>query len=72
MTEGPYEEAPEMDDNEAEEPRPFPRCPHCGWSNVRFSYTRNAIDVVLGVLSVKRFKCRACGRYFRRWYRAEE
>ncbi|MGA7236431.1 MAG: hypothetical protein WBY44_12170 [Bryobacteraceae bacterium] len=50
--------------------RPFPRCPNCGWHDVRFSYTKNALDVVLGVISVQRFKCRTCGSYFRRWYRA--
>jgi transposase-like protein len=36
---------------------------------VRFSYTKNALDVVLGVISVQRFKCRTCGSYFRRRYR---
>jgi transposase-like protein len=50
--------------------RPFPRCPNCGWQDVRFSYTRNALDALLGMISVQRFKCRSCGSYFRRRYRA--
>jgi transposase-like protein len=50
--------------------RPLPRCPNCGWHDVRVSYTRNALDVVLGMISVQRFKCRSCSTYFRRWYRA--
>lgn len=50
--------------------RPFPRCPNCGWQDVRFSYTRNALDALLGTISVQRFKCRSCGSYFRRRYRA--
>jgi transposase-like protein len=50
--------------------RPLPRCPNCGWHDVRLSYTRNALDALLGVISVQRFKCRSCGSYFRRRYRA--
>lgn len=53
------------------QPRDLPRCPNCGWHDVRFSYTKRAIDVVLGIISVQRFKCRSCGHYFRRWYRSE-
>jgi predicted RNA-binding Zn-ribbon protein involved in translation (DUF1610 family) len=51
-------------------PTPLPRCPNCGWHDVRFSYTRKALDSLLGMISVRRFKCRSCGTYFRRWYRA--
>jgi hypothetical protein len=50
-------------------PRPMPRCPRCGWQNVRVSLTRNPLDVILGVVSIQRFKCRSCGNYFRRWRR---
>jgi transposase-like protein len=50
--------------------RPVPRCPSCGWGDVRVSYTKGALDVILGMISVQRFKCRSCGLYFRRWYRA--
>lgn len=52
--------------------RPMPRCPRCGWQNVRISLTRNPLDVILGVVSIQRFKCRSCGNYFRRWRRLSE
>jgi transposase-like protein len=51
--------------------RRLPRCPQCGWRDVRLSYTRNTLDLILGMFSVRRFKCRSCGWYFRRWHRAE-
>lgn len=41
------------------------RCPHCGWGNVRISHTKNFLDRMLSyLLSIQRFKCRTCGRYF--------
>jgi transposase-like protein len=69
VTEDPKPEVPTSPEIPAE-PRPLPRCPNCGWHDVRFSYTRNALDALLSVFSVQRFKCRTCGSYFRRWYRA--
>lgn len=51
---------------------PLPACPNCGWHNVRMSRTKNPLDLILGILSIQRFKCRACGIYFRRWYRLTE
>jgi transposase-like protein len=61
-------------DPEAVEPavRPMPRCPSCGWQNVRISLTKNLLDVILGSFSIRRFKCRSCGRYFRRRLRSSE
>lgn len=50
----------------------MPRCPNCGWHDVRLSYTKKALDRVLIAISVQRFKCRTCGTYFRRWYRAAD
>jgi hypothetical protein len=57
-------------DPKADEPaaRPMPRCPSCGWGNVRISRTRNLLDMILGGVSIQRFKCRSCGNYFRRRY----
>ena len=47
----------------------LPRCPRCGWHDVRFSYTRKAFDFLFRVISVERFKCRTCGAHFRRrWF----
>ena len=35
-------------------------------------YGKNPLDVILGVVSIQRFKCRSCGNYFRRWRRLSE
>ena len=42
-----------------------PTCPHCGWHNTRLSHTRNALDSILRVLSLRAFRCRTCGNRFR-------
>jgi hypothetical protein len=52
--------------------KPLPRCPKCGWQNVRLAHTKNVLDAVLSPISIHRFKCRSCGRYFRRRYRIAE
>lgn len=50
-------------------PQPMPRCPQCGWSDVRLSRTKKPLDVALGVFSVAPFRCRSCGA---RFYRAHK
>jgi transposase-like protein len=56
-----------------EEGQPKPRCPNCGWKNVRISHTKSFLDKILSSsLSIQRFKCRSCGRYFRHRYRIPE
>jgi transposase-like protein len=42
-----------------------PTCPQCGWHNTRLSHTRNALDSILRLLSLRAFRCRACGNRFR-------
>jgi transposase-like protein len=50
-----------------------PRCPNCGWRNVRIAHTRGWLDMLLSsAVSIQRFKCRSCGRYFRHRYRVSE
>jgi predicted RNA-binding Zn-ribbon protein involved in translation (DUF1610 family) len=50
-----------------------PRCPNCGWRNVRIAHTKGWLDVFLSAtFSLRRFKCRSCGRYFRHRYRITE
>ena len=49
-----------------------PRCPNCGWRNVRIAHTKGLLDKLLSsVVSIQRFKCRSCGRYFRHRYRVD-
>ncbi|MGD0774856.1 MAG: hypothetical protein ABSC05_18745 [Candidatus Solibacter sp.] len=42
-----------------------PTCPQCGWHNTRLSHTRNALDSILRLLSLRAFRCRTCGNRFR-------
>lgn len=47
-----------------------PRCPQCGWSDVRLSKSKGALDAaMLGALSLAPFRCRTCGRRFYRFHR---
>lgn len=66
--ESPKEQVQPESRSAVEETRSMPRCPKCGWNDVRVSYTRTPVDAVLGLISVRRFKCRSCGNYFRRWH----
>lgn len=53
--------------------QPVPRCPNCGWRNVRIARTKGFLDTILSAtFSLRRFKCRSCGRYFRHRYRITE
>jgi len=47
----------------------LPRCPNCGWQNVRFSHSRGVWDAALEVFSVLPFRCRSCGARFHRLHR---
>jgi DNA-directed RNA polymerase subunit RPC12/RpoP len=42
-----------------------PRCPRCGWSNTRPSYTQTMVDTVLQLFAMRAFRCRSCGNRFR-------
>jgi hypothetical protein len=46
----------------------LPRCPNCGWRNVRKSHSNGPIDTLMKMFSVLPFRCRSCGlRFHRRW-----
>jgi hypothetical protein len=47
----------------------MPRCPHCGWQDVRPSYHKNALDSALGLFSVSPFRCRSCSHRFYRYHK---
>jgi DNA-directed RNA polymerase subunit M/transcription elongation factor TFIIS len=51
-------------------PAATPRCPNCGWRDVRFARLRGALDWTLRKLSVAAFRCRSCGHRFYRYHRA--
>jgi hypothetical protein len=52
----------------------MPRCPNCGWQDVRISHLKGAFDSLLRKFSCLPFRCRSCGARFRRFHRrpAEE
>lgn len=58
--------------SEAEEPRgsttaAVPRCPNCGWQDVRVSRSRSALGIALGFFSIAPFRCRSCSHRFYRF-----
>jgi hypothetical protein len=62
------EAEPETDTETAETAKELPRCPNCGWRNVRLSHSNGPIDTVLKMFTVFPFRCRSCGlRFHRRW-----
>jgi len=52
---------------EKEEPASLngrPRCPNCGWHDVRLSLSKGPLDHLLSTFSFKAFRCRSCGNRF--------
>jgi hypothetical protein len=60
-------EPPEHPEDHAETGA-VPRCPSCGWQNVRFAKS-HAIDHALALLNIRPFRCRSCRHRFYRLYR---
>lgn len=50
-------------------PETFPRCPNCGWQDVRPSHSKGALDLALAVFSIAPFRCRSCSHRFYRFHR---
>ena len=46
--------------------RQLPRCPNCGWRNVRLSHSNGVMDKVFKFFAVVPFRCRSCGLRFHR------
>jgi uncharacterized protein with PIN domain len=47
----------------------MPRCPKCGWQDVRLSHSKGVVHAALRMLSVCVFRCRSCGARFYRFHR---
>jgi hypothetical protein len=47
----------------------LPRCPGCGWQNVRMSHSKGILDYALEMFSVFAFRCRSCGMRFYKLHR---
>ena len=47
----------------------MPRCPNCGWQDVRRSISKGPLDFALTAFSLMPFRCRTCGHRFYRFFR---
>jgi DNA-directed RNA polymerase subunit RPC12/RpoP len=43
-----------------------PRCPECGWMDVRRSMPKGLLDGVVKVVGLVPYRCRSCGHRFYR------
>jgi len=49
----------------------LPRCPNCGWQDVRPSHTRSTLGMALALFSIAPFRCRSCSHRFYRFSRKD-
>jgi hypothetical protein len=54
-----------MDDNAAETDK-HPRCPVCGWTDVRRSMPHGFLDRVVRMVGLVPYRCRSCSHRFYR------
>jgi tRNA(Ile2) C34 agmatinyltransferase TiaS len=47
----------------------MPRCPRCGWHDVRRSISKGAFDFIFTTFSLSPFRCRTCAHRFYRLFR---
>jgi DNA-directed RNA polymerase subunit RPC12/RpoP len=55
----------ENENLDEDEPFEQPSCPRCGWHNTRLSHTSNVLDMMAGLLGMRAYRCRSCGKRFR-------
>jgi hypothetical protein len=60
---------PDSDDLQEGAMPGMPRCPKCGWQDVRLSHSKGVVDSMLLMFSFHAFRCRSCGSRFHRFYR---
>lgn len=46
-----------------------PRCPNCGWTDVRRSMPRGFLDHLVRMVGLVPYRCRSCGARFYRTQR---
>lgn len=62
------DEAPIESEGEAAK---APRCPVCGWTDVRRSMPKGFLDGLVRVVGLIPYRCRSCGQRFYRRMEAE-
>jgi DNA-directed RNA polymerase subunit RPC12/RpoP len=50
----------------------MPRCPQCGWHDVRRSVSKRPLDFAFTAFSMAPFRCRTCGHRFFRFFRRSD
>ena len=51
----------------ASQPDKGPRCPACGWTDVRLSMSHGFLDGLVRMVGLVPYRCRSCGlRFYRR------
>jgi DNA-directed RNA polymerase subunit RPC12/RpoP len=48
-----------------------PRCPNCGWLDVRRSVPHSIFDRLVGLIGLVPYRCRSCGKRFYRGDRTQ-
>jgi DNA-directed RNA polymerase subunit RPC12/RpoP len=46
-----------------------PRCPNCGWTDVRRSMSHGFLDQLIRMIGLVPYRCRSCGERFYRTQR---
>lgn len=47
-----------------------PRCPNCGWTDVRRSMLHGFVDYLVRIVGLVPYRCRSCGERFYRSQRS--
>ena len=50
----------------ASETEKSPRCPDCGWTDIRRSMPHGVIDRLVRIVGLVPYRCRSCGQRFYR------
>jgi len=57
-----------MDEHESAGEK-VPRCPNCGWTDVRRSNVHGLVDYLVRIVGLVPYRCRSCGERFYRGQR---
>lgn len=58
-------------EDEEDDSEKAPRCPNCGWTDVRRSMPHGFVDHLVRIVGLVPYRCRSCGERFYRGQREE-